>query len=55
MTGVQTWPGLIQRGHTRSMGRVGQYGDNAAMESFFALLQRKSSTGNTGSPAPNYA
>ncbi len=31
-----------------SMGRVGACGDNAAMESFFALLQRTSWTGSAG-------
>ena len=31
---------LRDHGLTGSMGRVGACGDNAAMESFFALLQR---------------
>jgi putative transposase len=31
-----------------SMGRVGAAGDNAAMESFFALLQKNVSTASTG-------
>jgi putative transposase len=31
---------LRQEGITGSMGRVGACGDNAAMESFFALLQK---------------
>jgi putative transposase len=31
---------LRQHGLTGSMGRVGACGDNAAMESFFALLQK---------------
>nr|WP_253805131.1 IS3 family transposase [Nocardia sp. FDAARGOS_372] len=31
---------LTRHGMTGSMGRVGAAGDNAAMESFFALLQR---------------
>ena len=30
------------------MGGVGAAGDNAAMESFFALLQKTSSTGTPG-------
>ena len=38
-----------------SMGRVGAAGDNAAMESFFALLQKTSSTGNGGPHANSYA
>jgi transposase InsO family protein len=33
-----------------SMGQVGSAGDNAVMESFFALLQRTSSTANAGTP-----
>jgi len=33
-----------------SMGRVGAAGDNAAMESFFSLLQRTSLTGHLGHP-----
>jgi len=32
---LQSWRGLVG-----SMGRVGAAGDNAAMESFFALLQK---------------
>jgi putative transposase len=32
---------LKNHGLTRSKGRVGACGDNAAMESFFALLQKK--------------
>jgi transposase InsO family protein len=31
---------LLHDGITGSMGRVGACGDNAAMESFFALLQK---------------
>ena len=31
---------LARHGLAGSMGRVGAAGDNAAMESFFALLQR---------------
>ena len=31
---------LARHGITGSMGRVGAAGDNAAMESFFALLQK---------------
>jgi len=31
---------LKNNGITGSMGRVGACGDNAAMESFFALLQK---------------
>ena len=46
---------LRRNGLVGSMGRVGACGDNAAMESFFALLQRTSSTGNAGPPARNCA
>ncbi len=31
---------VARHGMVRSMGKVGAAGDNAAMESFFALLQR---------------
>ena len=41
---------LTSQGPVGSMGRVVVTGDNAAMESFFALLQKTSSTGNPGSP-----
>ena len=37
-----------------SMGRVGAAGDNAAMESFFSLLQRTSWTAAAGTPERNY-
>jgi transposase InsO family protein len=36
-----------------SIGRVGAAGDNAAMEPFFSLLQRTSSTAVSGLPAKN--
>ncbi len=42
---------LTRHGMVGSMGQVGSAGDNAAMESFFALLQRTCSTGNAGAPA----
>jgi transposase InsO family protein len=35
------------------MGRVGAAGDNAAMESFFALMQKTFSTGVPGPPVRN--
>jgi hypothetical protein len=37
-----------------SMGRGGACGGNAAMESFFALLQKASSTANAGRLEKNY-
>jgi transposase InsO family protein len=45
---------LSLNGLRGSMGRVGACGDNAAMESFFALLQRNVLDGNGGPLAPNY-
>jgi putative transposase len=45
---------LRDNGLIGSMGRVGACGDNAAMESFFALLQRTSWTGNAGGPVMTY-
>jgi putative transposase len=45
---------LKNNGLCGSMGRVGACGDNAAMESFFALRQKNVSTGNDGPPAKNY-
>lgn len=36
-----------------SIGRVGAAGDNAAMESFFSLCRRTSSTDASGPPAKN--
>src|SRR5258708_34190387 len=42
---------LRDHGLVGSMGRVGACGDNAAMESFFSLLQKKSSTDNDGPTA----
>jgi putative transposase len=38
-----------------SMGRVGACADNAAMESFFALLQKMFSADNDGQRERNYA
>ncbi len=38
---------------TGSMGQVASAGDNAAMESFFALLQKTSWTAAAGPPRPN--
>jgi putative transposase len=38
-------------GLSGSVGRVGACGDNAAMESFFALLQKTCWTGTAGPPA----
>jgi hypothetical protein len=46
---------LKDHGLAGSMGRVDACGDDAAMESFFALLQRTSWTGNAGLPASNCA
>lgn len=41
---------LEDLGLVGSMARVGAVGDNAAMESFFALLQTKPLTGGLGPP-----
>ena len=48
-------PTLTRHRLIGSMGRVASCGDNAAMESFFSLLQRTSSTGAPGPPASSYA
>lgn len=48
---VHAWSRNGLRG---SMGRAGACGDNAAMESFFALLQKNILTVNDGRPASNY-
>ena len=45
---------LNHHGMVGSMGRVGAAGDNAAMESFFSLLQRTFWTAAAGTPAKNY-
>jgi transposase InsO family protein len=42
---------LARHGLVGSMGQVGSAGDNAAMESFFALLQRNVLDGAAGQPA----
>ncbi len=42
---------LARHGLVGSVGQVGAAGDNAAMESFFALLQKRSSTASGGRPA----
>lgn len=46
---------LERHGLVCSMGRVGAAGDNAAMESFFSLLQKTCWTAVGGPPAINFA
>ncbi len=46
---------LTRNGLAGSMGRVAACADNAAMESFFSLLQRTSLTASGGQPANNAA
>jgi hypothetical protein len=44
---------LKNNGLLGSIGRVGACGDNAAMESFFSLLQKNVLTANAGGPDKN--
>lgn len=46
---------LANNGLQGSMGRVGACGDNAAMESFFALLQENVLDRQRWPPGRNYA
>lgn len=46
---------LRNNGLVESMGRVASAGDNAAMESFFALFQKNVLNRSNGSPARNSA